>query len=273
MARRADQRKFHYIYKITRFDGAYYIGLHSTDDLEDGYFGSGQRLWRSINYHGKDKHSMEILEFLPSRKDLILREEELVDPERLKDPLCMNLRLGGSYLYKKPDSEEARKNKSMAHKAHYASESGALTKQKLSEAHTGRKHTEEAKQNMGMAAKERMTRMKADGSWEEVKKKNAEAHRGKKQSEETIAKRNASISAFKEANGGKRTFSDQARLNISASLKGSARNVKTWELISVQGERIQVTNLAKWLKDHDLKAGAKVVVRDKDGNITHRFVR
>jgi len=161
----------------------------------------------------------------------------------------------------------------MAHKAHYASDAGKITKQKLSEVHTGRKHTEEAKQNMGMAAKERMTRMKADGSWEEVKKKNAEAHRGKKQSEETIAKRNASIAAFKEANGGKRTFSDQARLNISASLKGSARNVKTWELISVQGERIHVTNLAKWLKDHDLKAGAKVVVRDKDGNITHRFVR
>ena len=49
--------------------------------------------------------------------------------------------------------------------------------------------------------------------------------------------------------------------------------MKTWELISVQGERVQVTNLSKWLRDHDLKAGAKVVVRDKDGNITHRFVR
>ena len=92
---RADQRKFHYIYKITRIDGAYYIGLHSTDDLEDGYFGSGQRLWKSIKKHGKDKHVMEILEFLQDRKTLKKREAELVDANRLKDPLCMNLALGG----------------------------------------------------------------------------------------------------------------------------------------------------------------------------------
>ena len=92
---RADQRKFHYIYKITRVDGKYYIGMHSTDDLDDGYFGSGQRLWHSINYHGKDKHTKEILEFLPSRKELKTRERELVNEETLRDPGCMNLAIGG----------------------------------------------------------------------------------------------------------------------------------------------------------------------------------
>lgn len=40
MQRRADQRKFHYIYKISRDAGRYYIGMHSTDDINDGYFGS-----------------------------------------------------------------------------------------------------------------------------------------------------------------------------------------------------------------------------------------
>lgn len=95
MANRADKRKFHYIYKITRFDGKYYIGMHSTDDLEDGYFGSGQRLWHSLKYHGKEKHSMEILEFLPSRQALKERERELVNAERLKDSLCLNLVEGG----------------------------------------------------------------------------------------------------------------------------------------------------------------------------------
>ncbi len=37
--KQAERRKFHYIYKITRIDGSgkYYIGMHSTDDLEDGY--------------------------------------------------------------------------------------------------------------------------------------------------------------------------------------------------------------------------------------------
>ena len=94
---RADQRKFHYIYKITRIDGSgkYYIGMHSTDDLEDGYFGSGKVLWHSINRHGKEMHSKEILEFLPSRHDLKIRERELVNEEIVNDPLCMNLKLGG----------------------------------------------------------------------------------------------------------------------------------------------------------------------------------
>lgn len=97
MATRADQRKFHYVYKITRTDGSgkYYIGMHSTDDLEDGYFGSGMLLWKSIKKHGKEKHSKEILEFLPSREELKSREKALVNEEILDDPLCMNLKLGG----------------------------------------------------------------------------------------------------------------------------------------------------------------------------------
>lgn len=93
--RRADQRKFHYIYKITREDGKYYIGMHSTDDLDDGYFGSGQLLWKSIKKHGKEKHNKEILEFSSSRQELKIRERTLVNEEILNDPLCMNLKLGG----------------------------------------------------------------------------------------------------------------------------------------------------------------------------------
>lgn len=95
MANRADQRKHHYIYKITREDGKFYVGMHSTDNLEDGYFGSGQLLWKSIKKHGKEKHMKEILEFLSSRKELSLREAALVTQELLNDPLCLNLKLGG----------------------------------------------------------------------------------------------------------------------------------------------------------------------------------
>lgn len=93
--RRADQRKFHYIYKITRDDGRYYIGMHSTDDLEDGYFGSGKRITRSIKKHGRECHRKEILEFLPSRKELKVREAQLVTEELRSDPMCMNIAPGG----------------------------------------------------------------------------------------------------------------------------------------------------------------------------------
>ena len=96
---RADKRKYHYIYKITRLDesGKFYIGLHSTDNLEDSYFGSGKQISRSIKKHGKDKHQKEILEFLPTREALKLREKEIVNEELLKDTRCMNLCLGGGH--------------------------------------------------------------------------------------------------------------------------------------------------------------------------------
>jgi hypothetical protein len=69
--------------------------MHSTSNLEDGYIGSGRRLWLSINKHGKENHTKEILEFLDDRKDLKDREQQLVNEDILKDSMCMNLKPGG----------------------------------------------------------------------------------------------------------------------------------------------------------------------------------
>lgn len=95
MSRR--QKKYHYIYKTTcNVNGKYYIGIHSTDNLEDGYLGSGKRLWYSINYHGKENHIKIILEYCKNRKELIRREKEIVNEQLLSEELCMNLKPGGS---------------------------------------------------------------------------------------------------------------------------------------------------------------------------------
>jgi hypothetical protein len=94
MARK--EKKYHFIYKTTnQINAKYYIGMHSTDDLNDGYIGSGTLLWHSIKYHGKENFKMDILEFLPNRKSLIQREKELVNENLLNEPMCMNLRYGG----------------------------------------------------------------------------------------------------------------------------------------------------------------------------------
>lgn len=63
--------------------------------LNDGYLGSGSILARSIKKHGRKNHTREILEFLESRELLLEREKELLDAEKLKDPMCMNLMEGG----------------------------------------------------------------------------------------------------------------------------------------------------------------------------------
>ena len=69
--------------------------MHSTDNLNDGYVGSGKRLWYSINKYGKENFKLEILEMLPDRRSLKEREKELVNEDLLKDPMCLNLKTGG----------------------------------------------------------------------------------------------------------------------------------------------------------------------------------
>lgn len=95
--RAASRRKFHVIYKtICTSTGRFYVGMHSTDNLDDSYLGSGVFLWRSIKKYGPENHRREILEHLPDRESLRLREEKIVDEKFLNDPMCMNLMRGGN---------------------------------------------------------------------------------------------------------------------------------------------------------------------------------
>ena len=90
------QKKYHFIYKTTNLiNDKFYVGMHSTDDFEDGYVGSGKRLGYSVRKYGLENHKFEILEFLSSREELKKRESEVVNEELLADPLCMNLKFGG----------------------------------------------------------------------------------------------------------------------------------------------------------------------------------
>jgi hypothetical protein len=79
--------KYYYIYKITHTNGKYYLGRHSTRNLDDGYMGSGK--WpRSI----RDKSTLrkEILEFVNNVDDLKELEGQYLK-EHYGKPGCMNL--------------------------------------------------------------------------------------------------------------------------------------------------------------------------------------
>lgn len=172
--KRADRRKFHYIYKITRVEtGQFYIGMHSTDDLDDGYFGSGKIITASIKKHGKEKHTKEIIETLPSREALKLRERELVNEELLNNKLCMNLKLGGEggfttkMTLKGWEASDRRSRQSESMKANWGKnpqrreEYAAFNAAKLKLQHAagrmsygnwlGLSHTEESKAKIGAA--------------------------------------------------------------------------------------------------------------------------
>lgn len=167
---------FHIIYKTTCVvTGKYYVGMHSTDTLEDGYLGSGTLLQRSIKKHGKDKHVRVILEHCEDRDTLAKREERLVSPDLLSDPQCMNLNVGGVGKYPglevslttreklslaqtgktspfkgKTHSDEVRQKVSIARSGKPRSEE---TKKKLSAKMTGRTLSEQHRKNLSASSK------------------------------------------------------------------------------------------------------------------------
>jgi hypothetical protein len=144
--------------------------MHSTDNLEDGYMGSGKKLRRSLNKYGEDNFKFEIMEFLPNRKLLSLRESELVNEELLKDPLSMNLKNGGEGgLVNDEHGENLKKGASKYQKNKWLSDNeyrDKITKlllEQLKKNHLlgkinyntfeGKKHTEETKKKMSDSKK------------------------------------------------------------------------------------------------------------------------
>jgi hypothetical protein len=63
------EHDYHYIYKTTNLlNGNFYVGMHSTSDLNDGYLGSGVRVTRSIKKHGKKILVLKYSNFYPIEK-------------------------------------------------------------------------------------------------------------------------------------------------------------------------------------------------------------
>jgi hypothetical protein len=169
------ERKYNYIYKSTcDVNGKYYIGMHSTDKLDDGYLGSGKRLRFSINYHGKDNHSVEILEYYDTRLELKTRERELVNENLLKEDLCMNLMVGGEggrgftsdeqrlnaeksnakqKVLRETDPEWVEKRKVIASEGHKNSYEDGRREKYYFYDWTGKSHSEEAKNKMRESSK------------------------------------------------------------------------------------------------------------------------
>lgn len=161
------EKKFHFIYKtINLLTNKYYIGMHSTDKLEDGYLGSGRRIKYSVNKYGKENHKMEILEFADNRVDLIKKEEEIVTLNEIAKEECMNLRIGGEggshfvryekqsiWLKAKWDDVEYRKKmiKLSGERMKLHHKNGKIKYDTF----TDKKHSEESKKLMSDKAKER----------------------------------------------------------------------------------------------------------------------
>jgi hypothetical protein len=111
------EKKYHIIYKTTcLITKKYYIGMHSTDNLEDGYMGSGKALRYSLKRYGKENHKVEILEMVESRELLAEREKSIVTLSKVRNGKCMNLKVGGIGGFTKKAKKKKTKKKPITKK-------------------------------------------------------------------------------------------------------------------------------------------------------------
>jgi len=106
-------KKFHIVYKTTNtLNGIYYIGVHSTNEIEDGYLGSGLILLKAIKKHGKDKFSREVVRVFKTREEAYSYESSIVTEDLIKSRVCYNRAVGGQGGYLGEEAiEKMRKSK------------------------------------------------------------------------------------------------------------------------------------------------------------------
>jgi transposase-like protein len=84
------------VYKtVNLVNGKFYLGVHKTDNPNDEYLGSGTYIIRAVAKYGPASFKKEILFEFETQEEAWKKEDEVVELHR-KDPLCMNLRKGGS---------------------------------------------------------------------------------------------------------------------------------------------------------------------------------
>lgn len=120
-------KQYHYLYKITNLiNNKIYIGIHSTNKLDDGYFGSGNTLKNAFIKHDKKNFRKEILEWFDWRCEALQREAEIVNMEFI-------------------DSDDNYNNICGGIGCNYWSE---LTRYKMSKSRIGMKHSKETRRKI-----------------------------------------------------------------------------------------------------------------------------
>jgi hypothetical protein len=110
---------FYYLYETKNLiNNKIYVGVHKTNNLNDGYMGSGKVLRYAMEKHGIENFTKVILEQFDDSAAMYAREKEVVTDEFLLREDIYNLRRGGSggfdYINKN-ESLRISKNKKARH--------------------------------------------------------------------------------------------------------------------------------------------------------------
>ena len=88
--------RYRYFYMIHNMvDNGYYLGVHTTKNIGDGYKGSGTRLKNAMKVYDSCNFTKYIIKCFDNNNDLMEYEKAIVNESLLNDPLCYNILQGG----------------------------------------------------------------------------------------------------------------------------------------------------------------------------------
>lgn len=206
----------HFVYLTTNLiNGKQYIGDHSTDNLQDGYIGSGNLILKAIKKYKKENFEFKILENFDTKEAAFISQEKYIKHYNTLVPNGYNISPTGGLHSGGHHSQESRKKcKSSGMKGKNHSKE---TIEKITNSNKGKhyiKHTSEAKEKISVnhrkyqsdETKQKMRKPKTQEHKdhisigrigitmsEESKEKNRQKHLGKKQSKETKLKRSEAM--------------------------------------------------------------------------------
>lgn len=95
--KRIMNKTIYYVYKITNLvNQKIYIGVHKTNNINDGYMGSGKILKYAFDKYGINNFKKDILFICDSEQDMYDIEKRIVNDVFVKDKNTYNLKNGGS---------------------------------------------------------------------------------------------------------------------------------------------------------------------------------
>ena len=217
-------KAYNYIYKITnQINGKIYIGKHSTDNLDDGYMGSGILIRKAEKKYGKENFTKDYLAFCDTEEKLNWFEKFYIKKFNARE-VGYNLTDGGDGHLGFIMTEETKQKLSEAKKGKTFSEE---TKQKISDAKKGKTLSEEHKQKISEAIKKQLVEkwvpFKGKHHSLESRQKISDSMKGKTFSEEHKQK-------ISEAKKGK-TLSEETKQKISDAMKAWNKGKKLIEQV------------------------------------------
>lgn len=119
------------VYRVTnKVNGKFYIGAHSTNNVNDGYFGSGKGILRALKKYKIENFTKDILFVFDNKEDMFDKEAEIVTKDFVKRKDNYNMVTGGDISPTYQHTDESRKRVSKQFKGKILSDEH---KKKISE--------------------------------------------------------------------------------------------------------------------------------------------